>query len=212
MYVCVLSQDGAICLHRHLTAAPAPFLKALAPYCAGLVVAVEWLFTWDWLADLCAQEGLPCVLGQALSRKAIHGGKAKNDKIASEKIAMLLPGGRLPKAYVSPARRRATRDRLRRRTHLMRKRAALLAHGPNTNSQYNLPELGPQIADKAHRDGVAERFADPAVQKTIEVDLSLITYYDALLKDLALYSLKTAQPHDPPPATCCTPCPALARL
>ena len=37
---------------------------------------------------------------------------------------------------------RATRDLLRRRMHLMRKRAELLAHIQNTNSQYNLPEIG----------------------------------------------------------------------
>jgi hypothetical protein len=58
---------------------------------------------------------------------------------------------------------RAARDLLRRRTHLMRRRADLLAHVQNTNSQYNLPEIGKKIADKANRDGVAERFADPAV-------------------------------------------------
>jgi hypothetical protein len=29
-----------------------------------------------WLADLCASEGLPFVLGHALSMKAIQGGKA----------------------------------------------------------------------------------------------------------------------------------------
>jgi transposase len=34
------------------------------------------------------------------------------------------------------------------------------------------------------------------VQKTIEVDLALITYDDALLKDLELYILKTARHHD----------------
>ena len=91
---------------------------------------------------------------------------------------------------------RATRDLLRRRTHLMRKRAELLAHVHNTNSQYNLPEIGKKIAYKANRDGVAERFADAAVQKTIEVDLALITYYDELLKDLELSLLKTAKHHD----------------
>ena len=32
--------------------------------------------------------------------KAIHGGKAKNDKIDSQKIAQLLRGGMLPQAYV----------------------------------------------------------------------------------------------------------------
>ena len=197
MYVCVLSQGGEILLHRNMKAAPEPFLKAVAPYRDGLVVAVECIFTWYWLADLCAEQGIPFVLGHALYMKAIHGGKAKNDKTLSEKIALLLRGGMLPQAYVYPARMRATRDLLRRRTHLMRKRAELLGHVQNTNSQYNLPEIGKKIAYKANRDGVAERFDDAAVQKTIEVDLALITYYDELLKDLELFILKTAKHHDP---------------
>jgi transposase len=196
MYVCVLRQDGEILLHRNMKAAPEPFLKAVAPYRDGLVVAVECIFTWYWLADLCAEEGIPFVLGHALYMKAIHGGKAKNDKIDSQKIAALLRGGMLPQAYVYPAEMRATRDLLRRRTHLMRKRAELLSHVQNTNSQYNLPEIGKKIAYKANRDGVAERFEEAAVQKTIEVDLGLITYYDELLKDLELYILKTAKHHD----------------
>jgi transposase len=161
-----------------------------------MVIAVECIFTWYWLADLCAQEGLPFVLGHALYMKAIHGGKTKNDKIDSQKIAVLLRGGMLPQAYVYPAAMRATRDLLRRRTHLMRKRAELLAHIQNTNSQYNLPEIGKKIAYKANRDGVAERFPDPAVQKSIEVDLALIGHYDQLLRDVELSILKTAKQHN----------------
>jgi transposase len=57
--------------------------------------------------------------------KAIHGGKARNDKIDAQKIAVLLRGGRLPQAYVYPADRRASRDLLRRRRPLVRKRAEL---------------------------------------------------------------------------------------
>ena len=196
MYVCILDQHGTILVHRNMKASPEMFLKAIAPYRADLVVCVECIFIWYWLADLCAQEGIPFVLGHALYMKAIHGGKAKNDKIDSQKIAALLRGGMLPEAYVYPAEMRATRDLLRRRTHLMRKRAELLAHVQNTNSQYNLPEIGKKITYKANRDGVAERFEDVAVQKTIEVDLALITYYDDLLKDLELYILKTAKQHD----------------
>jgi transposase len=196
MYVCILSHDGEILLHRNMKAAPEPFLKAVAPYRDGLVIAVECIFTWYWLADLCAQEGIPFVLGHALYMKAIHGGKAKNDKIDSRKIAALLRGGMLPQAYVYPAKMRATRDLLRRRTHLMRKRSELLSHVQNTNSQYNLPEIGKKIAYKANREGVAERFDEAAVQKTIAVDLALITYYDELLTDLELYILNTAKHHD----------------
>jgi transposase len=196
MYLCVLNQAGEILLHRNMKAVPEPFLKAIAPDREDLVVCVECIFTWYWLADLCAQEGIPFVLGHALYMKAIHGGKAKNDKIDAHKIAVLLRGGMLPQAYVYPAEIRATRDLLRRRMHLMRKRAELLAHVHNTNSQYNLPEIGKQLAYQANRAGVAERFPDPAVQKSIEVDLALIGHYDRLLTDLELYIVQTAKEDD----------------
>ena len=196
MDVCILSQEGEVLLHRNLKTSPEMFLKAIAPYREDLVVCVECIFTWYWLADLCAREDIPFVLGHALYMKAIHGGKAKNDKIDAQKIAVLLRGGMLPQAYVYPADMRATRDLLRRRIHLMRQRAALLTHIQQTNSQYNLPEIGKQIAYKATRDGVAERFPDPAVQKSIEVDLALIGHYDALLRDLELAMVTTAKQHD----------------
>ena len=98
---------------------------AHAPYRDDLVVAAECMFTWYWLADLCAAEGIAFVLGHALAMKAIHGGKAKNDKVDSHKIAVLLRGGMLPQSYVYPAAMRATRDLLRRRLHLVRKRERL---------------------------------------------------------------------------------------
>jgi transposase len=196
MYLCILNQDGAILVHRNMPAGPDPFLKAIAPYREDLVVCVACIFTWYWLADLCAREGLPFVLGHALSMKAIHGGKAKNDKIDAQKIAVLLRGGMLPQAYVSPAEMRATRDLLRRRIPLMRKRAELLTHGQHTNGQDNVPEIGKKIAYKATRTGVAERCPDPAVQKSLEVDLALSDYDDQLLRDLELAIVTTAKQHD----------------
>jgi hypothetical protein len=78
--------------------------------------------------------------------------------------------------------------------HLMRERAELLAHVHKTNSQYHVPEIGKKIAYKANRHGVADRFPDPAVPKSIEVDLALIDAYDHLLTDLELSLLKTARP------------------
>jgi transposase len=119
-------------------------------------------------------------------------------KIDSYKIAALLRGGMLPQASGDPAAMRATPAPLRRRTHLMRNRAELLSHVPNTNPQDNLPAIGKKIAYKANREGGAERVNDPAVQKTIAVDLALITYADALLRDLERSIVQTATPHDGP--------------
>ena len=197
MYLCILNRDGEILVHRNMPASPKPFLKTIAPYREDVVVCVECLFTWYWLADLCAREGIAFVLGHALYMKAIHGGKAKNDKIDAQKIAVLLRGGMLPQAYIYPADMRSTRDLLRRRISLVRKRAELLTHVQQTTSQYNLPALSRNIAYKANREGVAERFPDPAVQKSIEVDLTLIEHYDRLLRDLELAIVQTAKQHDP---------------
>jgi transposase len=196
MYVCIVNRNGEILVHHNYNANPETFLKVIAPYRDDIVVAVECIFTWYWLADLGAREGITFVLGHALYMKAIHGGKAKNDRIDAQKIAVLLRGGMIPQAYVYPAEMRATRDLLRRRIHFMRKRAELLTHVQQTNSQYNLPAIGKKIAYKANRDGVAERFSDPAVQKSIEVDLALIGHYDQLLRDVELSILTTAKQHD----------------
>jgi hypothetical protein len=193
MDMCIRSQDGAILLHRNMQTRPEMCLKAIAPYREDRVVCVECLFTWYWLADLCAREGMPCVLGHALSLQAIHGGKAKNEKIDAQTIAVLLRGGLLPQASVFPATMRAPRALLRRRTHWMRKRAELLPHIQPTNRQYKLPEMGQKLASKATRDGVAERFPAPAVPKSLAVALALLGHDDQRLRDVEIAILNTAK-------------------
>ena len=196
MYLCILDAAGQVLVHRNVKATPEAFLEAIAAYREDLVVAAECMFTWYWLADLCAAEGIAFVLGHALAMKAIHGGKAKNDKIDSHKIAVLLRGGLLPQAYVYPAAMRSTRDLLRRRLHLVRKRGQLLAHIQNTRAQYNLPAFARRLAYPANRAGVPEHLADPSVRKSIEVDLALLDQYDALISDLELTIVREAKGHD----------------
>jgi transposase len=197
LYTCILNQDGETVVHRNLPADPDAFLSLIAPYRENIAVAVECTFTWYWLADLCRREKIPFVLGHALYMKAIHGGKTKNDRIDSRKIAGLLRGGMFPMAYVYPTEMRGARDLMRRRTYLVRKRADLLAHIQNSNSQHNLSAFGKKITYHVHRQGVAEQFEDPAVRKAIEVDLELIDHYDLLIGDLERYILRLARQHDP---------------
>jgi hypothetical protein len=115
VYVCILDSQGEV-----------------------LVVVAECIFTWHWLADLCAREEMAFVLGHGLQ------------------IAMFLCGGMLPQAYSYPASMRATRDLLRRRLHLLREREQLLAHIQTTAQQDGLPPLGKRIACPVNRVGVAE--------------------------------------------------------
>src|SRR5712692_5035761 len=118
MYVCILDQHGTKLVHKNLPTTPEAFLEIVAPYRDDLVVAVECMFTWYWVEDLCAAEGIRFVLGHALAMKAIHGGKAKNDKIVSQDREPL--ARRPPAAGVRLSGRDAVdaRDLLRRRLHL----------------------------------------------------------------------------------------------
>jgi transposase len=197
MYLCILDEDGNILLHKNIHAQPDPFLKAVEPYREDIVVAVECMFTWYWLADLCNKEGISFVLGHALYMKAIHGAKVKNDKIDARKIAALLRASMIPQAYVYPAGMRAARDLLRRRNYLMRKRADLLSHIQNTNSQCNLPEFGKKIAYKIHRESIAAQFTDPVVRRSIQTDLDLIDHYGRVILNLERYIMRNAREHNP---------------
>jgi transposase len=197
--LCVLDSAGQTVLARTLDAGPDDFLQAVAPFRDGLAVACECMFAWYWLADLCHDQGIPFVLGHALYMKAIHGGKAKTDKIDAHKIAVLLRGGMLPQAYVYPRGMRETRDLLRRRTFLVRRRAEALVHLTNTNSQYNQPPFAKKLAYAANRAelDVAQRFRDPSVRKNVEIDLALIDAYDRHIGELELYLVRTAKVDDP---------------
>src|SRR5262245_51684269 len=197
--LCVLDTAGTILLQQTVPAGPDAFLHAVAPFRDDLAVACECMFAWYWLADLCHDQGIPFVLGHALYMKAIHGGKAKTDSIDAHKIAVLLRGGMLPQAYVYPKGMRETRDLLRRRTFLVRRRAEALTHLVNTNSQYNLPPLSKKLCYAANRVelDLPSRFADQSVKKNVAVDLDLIDAYDTQIRDLELYLTRSAKIDDP---------------
>jgi transposase len=198
MYVCIVDAEGEVLFHSNLDARPDELLEAIAPYRDDLVVCTECMHCWYWVADLCAELGIPFVLGHALYMKAIHGAKTKNDRIDSEKIAFLLRGGLMPQAYVYPRDMRSTRDLLRRRSYLVQKRTSLLAHIQTTNAQHNLPAFEKTITKSAHRNGIELRFDDAVVQRSIEADCDLVQALEVQIKNLETFLEKRAKIHDAP--------------
>lgn len=198
MYVCLINREGEILIHRNIQTRTDHFLALLRDQLGqDLIVGVECMFKWYWLADLCREHAIPFVLGHAWAMKAIHGGKTKNDKRDSEKIAVLLRGGAFPLAYAYPKEKRATRDLLRRRMHLVRRRAELMGHVRIINSQYNGAPIRGQLQFAKHREGVAERFAEESVRKIVEVDLALIETYSQHIRQLENYLSRHAKLDNP---------------
>lgn len=193
MYICIIDKERNVLMHRKIkNQHTALFLKILKQYKNNIVVAAESSFAWYWLADLCADNGIEFVLGHALYMKAIHGGKTKNDRIDSYKIALLIQSGMLPAAYVYPKHKRPLRDLLRRRLHFVRIRAELLGHIQITNYQANYLPLG-RINNKRVRSDIQSRFLQQEVNKSVEADIALIQYYNKVIRDLETYIMAQAR-------------------
>jgi transposase len=128
MYVCVMDRQGKKFVHTNIRNNDFNFfLKLVEPYKHDLTVCCECMFGWYWLADACQAANLTFVLAHALYLKAIHGGKNKNDRIDSEKLAHLLRSNLIPPSYVYPADKRPLRALLRQRLFFVWSRADLLA-------------------------------------------------------------------------------------
>ena len=199
LYLHVLDDQGRTRFEKNRPANPDVFLNSVEPFRDGVVVGVECMFAWYWLADLCEDQHIPFVLGHALAMKAIHGSKTKTDRIDAGKLAALLRGGLFPQAYVYPRALRETRDLLRRRTFLVRQRAQFLTHIQNTNSQYNLPPLTKKLSYASDRTDpdLIDRFPFESVKRGIAADLRMIDALDEQIKELELYHTRAAKVDDP---------------
>jgi len=198
MHLCVLDSAGTVVLDVNLPCRPDAFLAAIAPFRQDVIVGAECMFGWYWLSDLCHHQEIPFLIGHALYMKAIHGGKAKNDRIDANKIARLLRGGNFPQAYVYPRGMRETRDLLRRRTFLVRQRSGLMTHLQILNAQYNLPPFPKKLSFAANRAelDIARRFSEPSVQHNAAADLAVIDCLDEQIANLELYLTRTAKVDD----------------
>src|SRR5215831_397491 len=184
LFLVILDGDGQVRFARNLPANPDAFLRALAHFREGLLVACECMHCWYWLADTCRAQHIAFVLGHAYSMKAVHGYKTKCDRKDAEAIARLLKGGNFPPAYAYPKERRGLRDLLRCRLRLVRQRAELYGHVHTARRQANLPPISGDVKYKSKRAGCTADIADPFVRRRVETHLSLIEPLDTAIRRL----------------------------
>jgi transposase len=182
MFVCVLDDRGNILLHKNFLCKDANlFLQAIEPYKQGLVVGCESTFNWYWLADLLEEKNIEFILGHALYMKSIYIAKVKSDSIDSEKIARLIRGGTFPLAHAYPKEYRASRDLLRRRAYLVRRRAEALTHIQQIHHQHN-QGVTTNIRYKSNRQGLGESLPSEHAKLMVSIDLEMIDAYTIQIK------------------------------
>ena len=195
MYICVMDRQGRKLVHCNVRNNDFEFfLKLVQPYRHSLTVCCECMFGWYWLADACEAAGLSFVLAHALYLKAIHGGKNKNDRIDSEKIAHLLRSNLIPPAYVYPAERRPLRALLRQRLVYVWRRSELLARISSHQLAHNRT---PARQTRRNRDPWEEALLaaedHPLRQLALQNDLAMIRHYDAQINFLEVKLLNLAK-------------------
>jgi transposase len=184
LFLVILDGDGKVVFARNLAANPDSFLRAVAPFRDGLLVACESMHCWYWLADCCRDEKIAFVLGHAWAMKAVHGCKTKCDRKDAEAIARLLKGGNFPPAYAYPRERRGLRDLLRSRLRLVRQRAELYGHVHTARRQANLPPVSNDVKYKSKRAACTADIADPFVRRRVETHLALLEPLDTAIRRL----------------------------
>jgi len=198
MYVCVMDRLGNKLVHTNIVGNDfAFFLKKVAPYRHSLTVVCECTFNWYWLADACFEVNIPFVLGHALYLKHIHGGKNKNDRIDSEKLAHLLRTNLIPPAYVYPSERRPIRALLRQRMSYVWQRASLMTHVTMNQAAEGLT---PAAKGGNNRDvwmgRVLEQYEDPLHRMAVTCEMDVIRAYDMQIEKLEAEITRQAKKHE----------------
>jgi transposase len=197
LFLCILDRDGQDRFARNLPAAPEPFLKAVQPFRAGLVVGCACLHGWYGLADTCREASNTFALGHTWARKAVHGSKTKCDRHDAQAIARLLQSGNFPPAYAYPKQRRGLRDLLRARLRLVRQRAELYGHVHTARRQANLPPVSNDVQYQSKRAALTADIADPFVRRRVETDRALLEPLDTTIRRLEAAIEEAAKEHYP---------------
>ncbi len=195
MYACVMDRMGNKLVHTNIKGNDfGYFLKLIEPYRQDLTVVSECTFNWYWLADACFDADIEFVLAHALYLKHIHGGKNKNDRIDSEKLAHLLRANLIPPSYVYPSERRPVRALLRQRMSYVWERATLKTHLSMNQTAEGLVPAAKGGHDRDIWEGrVLAQYSNRLHKFAVSCDMDIVRAYDGQITKLEAEIIRQAK-------------------
>jgi transposase len=171
----IINQDGKRIAHRKLECdlnEVIEFLEPLKPQLQSM--AVESTFNWYWLVDGLRGKEYPIDLANPAKIEPYSGMKHVDDKDDAFHLAELQRLNILPKAYVYDPQLRPVRDLLRRRTHLVHQRSALLLSFKSLYARTTGQRLDLNDAKKLEPKGASQLYEHPANQLIAQVQVEHI--------------------------------------
>jgi len=197
MYACVMDRQGKKVMHSNIRGNDFDhFLKRVEPYRHDMTLVSECTFNWYWLADACFEANIPFVLAHALYLKHIHGGKNKNDRIDSEKLAHLLRANLIPQSYVYPAERRPIRALFRQRMNYVWERATLKGHlSMDQTAEGLVPALKSGVNHDRWEERILEQYSNPFHKVGASCHMDMIRAYDEQIKKIEAVLVRQSKKH-----------------
>lgn len=195
MYACVMDRSGRKLVHTNIQGNDFEyFLKRIKAYRHDLTVVSECTFNWYWLADACFEAEIEFVLAHALYLKHIHGGKNKNDRLDSEKLAHLLRANLIPPSYIYPSERRPVRALLRQRMSYVWQRAELKTHlSMNQTAEGLIPAPKGGHNRDVWEERILEQYTRPLHKFAVSCDMDMIRAYDTQIEKLEAEIIRHAK-------------------
>ena len=195
MYACVMDRQGKKLLHSNIKRNDFEyFLKRVEPYRHDLTLVSECTFNWYWLADACFDADIKFVLAHALYLKHIHGGKNKNDRIDSEKLAHLLRANLIPPSYIYPSQRRPIRALLRQRMSYVWERATLKTHLSMNQTAEGLVSASKSGDNRdLWEERILQQYTNPLHKFAASCDMDMIRAYDGQIQKLEAEIIRHAK-------------------
>ena len=175
----VINQDGKRLVHRTLECDLKQVTEFLEPFKPQLQsMAVESTFNWYWLVDGLRAQGYPIDLANPARIEPYSGIKHADDKHDAFHLAELQRLNILPKAHIYDPQLRPMRDLLRRRTHLVHQRTALLLSFKSLYARTTGQPMPLKTLKSMEPKEAKELYEHPANQLSAQVQLEHIEALD----------------------------------
>lgn len=191
MYVCIIDRELNVLYHKPIANNDTEkFKKILTPYLGKIVLLAEACFPYYWLADFAEELNIPLQLGHPLYMRFIHGGKAKDDLIDSEKISCLGMNNYLPIAHTCSKEIRHLRDLMRRRLFFVQACSGLQTHVKIQayQSNFQMPKSAFDSIPKLNE--IPLSFENEDQRYSVAMNIRTIAHFSKEIKDVIKFIRK----------------------